>query len=112
MQLSRRAMLGASAAIPLAGLATASLADAHAAAPGPYGMPIATDFPFEKKRAAILDSDMAYVDEGAAVVRVALEEVWLVEPLLIDFIHHFHSHRLVIAGNVRRQTGGLFVGVF
>lgn len=35
---------------------------------GPYGLPISADFPFEKQRLSVLESEIAYVDEGSGPV--------------------------------------------
>jgi len=40
--------------------------------PRPYGLEISADFPFEKKTMAVLNSTMAYVDEGEGPVMVFL----------------------------------------
>lgn len=66
MPISRRALLTTAAAMPAVSLAPPLPAQESTtpAANAPYGLPISTDFPFIKKRAAILNSEMAYVDEG------------------------------------------------
>lgn len=62
MPLSRRTLLASAAVLPLA--PTLAIAQAAPGTSGPYNLPISPDFPFEKKRADILDSQIAYVDEG------------------------------------------------
>jgi haloalkane dehalogenase len=67
MRLNRRNLMKVSLAAPLAPMALPALAQSPegAESPGPYGLEIATDFPFEKKRMAVLGSEMAYVDAGS-----------------------------------------------
>lgn len=67
--VKRRSFLKLSAALPMVA-GTASIAG-FAAKPAnseeiskPYGLPISSDFPFEKKRIALNGSEIAYVDEG------------------------------------------------
>lgn len=62
MRLSRRGAMQVSLAAPLAPMAALQ---ANAEPSKPYGMPISTEFPFEKKTAQVLESSMAYVDEGS-----------------------------------------------
>ncbi len=64
MALSRRTLLGTAAALPFVAPALPAFAEDVAEAAAPYGMPISTNFPYEKKRVSVLDSDIAYVDEG------------------------------------------------
>ncbi|MEM7709536.1 MAG: haloalkane dehalogenase [Pseudomonadota bacterium] len=65
MTFSRRSLLTALATLPAAALSPAVRADNHRPLTGPYGLPIPTGFPFSKARAAVLDSEIAYVDAGA-----------------------------------------------
>ena len=65
MALSRRAVLGSATALPVAALAAPGFAQDVRPADAPYGLPISAEFPFSKQRAAVLDSEIAYVDDGA-----------------------------------------------
>lgn len=63
MRLTRRNLMHVSLAAPLAPMmASRAWADEPLT---PYGLPIPTEFPFQKQRANVLDSEMAYVDEGS-----------------------------------------------
>ncbi len=72
MTVSRRSFLGTAAALPLVTMPSRTLAADVASASAPYGIPISAEFPFEKKRLSVLDSDIAYVDEGTGVPIVFL----------------------------------------
>lgn len=72
MPMTRRTALMSGAALPLAltGMAHADTQSADAATP--YGLPISADFPFEKQRASVRGSEMAYVDTGTGAPVVFL----------------------------------------
>ncbi|MEM0949508.1 MAG: haloalkane dehalogenase [Pseudomonadota bacterium] len=62
MALSRRTLLASGALLPVAALPT--FAEAQDVENSPYGLEISTDSPFQKKRTQVLESEIAYVDEG------------------------------------------------
>ncbi len=63
--LSRRGVLAGSAAITvLAATEAVSKDNGNLGSQGPYGLEISPDFPFEKKRQPVLESEIAYIDEG------------------------------------------------
>ncbi|MEN8198268.1 MAG: alpha/beta fold hydrolase, partial [Pseudomonadota bacterium] len=69
MNINRRQLLKASAVpVAFAALAPVSAMAQKNAKNRPYGLPISAEFPFKKKRAAVLKSEMAYIDEGAGPV--------------------------------------------
>jgi haloalkane dehalogenase len=63
---SRRLMMAVSLIVAAMAAQTAFAQEAEQA--GPYGLPISAEFPFEKKRLSVLDSEIAYVDEGSGPV--------------------------------------------
>ncbi len=69
--LSRRTLLKTGAALP-ATAALTSLSAAAQAGSSPYGLPIASEFPFTKKTMSVNGSTMAYVDEGSGAPVVFL----------------------------------------
>jgi len=71
MKLDRRTFLKASATpLALATLAGAQMSAIAQETTGnrPYGLAISADFPYQKKSASVLDSTIAYVDEGEGPV--------------------------------------------
>ncbi|MEM8849994.1 MAG: haloalkane dehalogenase [Pseudomonadota bacterium] len=64
MPLTRRTLLTSSAALSVLAASRPIQADDHVPLNGPYGLPISAKFPFQKARADVLDSQIAYVDEG------------------------------------------------
>ncbi len=69
MNINRRQLLKTSAApVAFAALGAVSAMSQENADNQPYGLPISAEFPFEKKRVAVLESENAYVDEGTGPV--------------------------------------------
>ncbi|MEL6640752.1 MAG: haloalkane dehalogenase [Pseudomonadota bacterium] len=65
MTISRRTLLSTAAAMPAATLASELAAQtSEQESSSPFGLPISADFPFAKKRANVLNSEITYVDEG------------------------------------------------
>ncbi len=73
MNINRRQLLKSSAApLALAALGSVPALAQETSENRPYGLPISAEFPFEKKRVAVLGSEIAYVDEGTGPVVVFL----------------------------------------
>ncbi|MEO1680709.1 MAG: haloalkane dehalogenase [Pseudomonadota bacterium] len=72
MTLTRRTLFGTVAAMPIAAAATVTISQDAGDAGAPYGLLISAEFPFEKKRMPVLDSEMAFVDEGSGPTIVLL----------------------------------------
>ncbi|MEM8776760.1 MAG: haloalkane dehalogenase [Pseudomonadota bacterium] len=64
MPLTRRILFQLAASAPLVTAASFSVAQDKPNTAGPYGLPISTEFPFEKKITPVLESEMAYIDKG------------------------------------------------
>ena len=62
----KRMVMAGSLAMAAAALQPALAQEAQPA--GPYGLPISAEFPFQKKLLSVLESQIAYVDEGSGPV--------------------------------------------
>ena len=67
MSVSFRRLVMAASLIGVAAVYQPAFAQVEAQA-GPYGLSISAEFPFQKKRLPVLDSEIAYVDEGSGPV--------------------------------------------